>query len=531
MVSKQSAKYLAAVLIGLMSLGTGAQEAVDPAEPTEKPGAVIPIDEYDRGTPLRTAEGFLKAADESDYEKAAQYLDLRNLRGDARELSPEQLARRFDVITRRAEWKDVADFSDHPDGQVGDGLPSYRDAIGVVVADGEEFRLFMQKVPRGDGVDIWKISNASVVLIPQLYEVYGYNEIVENLRRKLPLHSFLGLELFKWVIVLAVSLLAYGTIVLTALIIRLFISESESPNHKRIFYFITRPFGIWVWFVAANSTATSLGRGITSEKIEQFSPISVVVTIWMLFVATGLLRDIYAAHLSSKGRAGAVVLLEPIVNGLKVFILIAAVLFYLDKIGINITTVLAGLGVGGVAVALALQKPMEDVFGAITLYTQQPVRVGDFCKVGDETGTIEEIGLRTTRLRTLANTLIAIPNSLLANEPIDNYSARQKILYRPVLRLRYDSSPQQLEQVMEGIRAVLANHERVLKENTRVRFKEIADDALLIEVYGYVSTTDWAEYLEFAEELNLQIMQVVADAGTSLTPPVKALQIEQGESG
>ena len=88
--------------------------------------------------------------------------------------------------------------------------------------------------------------------------------------------------------------------------------------------------------------------------------------------------------------------------------------FLLDNLGFNITTVLAGLGVGGIAVALALQKPMEDVFGAITLYTQQPVRVGDFCRVGNETGTIEEIGLRTTRLRTLGNTLIAIPNAQLA---------------------------------------------------------------------------------------------------------------------
>ena len=199
----------------------------------------------------------------------------------------------------------------------------------------------------------------------------------------------------------------------------------------------------------------------------------------------------------------------------------------MEQLGFSITTVLAGLGVGGIAVALALQKPTEDVFGAITLYTQQPVRVGDFCRIGTATGTIEEIGLRTTRLRTLANTVIAIPNSLLANEPIDNISSRKKILYRPVLRLRYDTTPEQLRQILEGIRELLSSHERVLKENHRVRFKEIADDALLVEVWAYLATTDWAEYLEFAEELNIRVLEIVARAGTSLSLPARTLHVEQ----
>ncbi len=184
-------------------------------------------------------------------------------------------------------------------------------------------------------------------------------------------------------------------------------------------------------------------------------------------------------------------------------------------------------GVGGIAVALALQKPMEDVFGAITLYTQQPVRVGYFCRVGTEMWTIEEIGLRTTRLRTLANTLIAIPNARLANEPIDNISARRKILYRPILRLRYDTTPEQLRNIMDGIRELFSSHDRILQDNHRVRFKEIADDALLVEAYAYLDTKDWSVYLELAEELNMQILEIVGQAGTTLTPPARTLHIEQ----
>jgi MscS family membrane protein len=288
------------------------------------------------------------------------------------------------------------------------------------------------------------------------------------------------------------------------------------------------PFGTWAVLMSVNSVATWLGRGVTAEAFQRMSPFPVLLTVWLMVAGMNLLRDIYSSRLDDRGRTGAMVLLHPAANAIKLLIAIAAVLIYLDQLGINITTVLAGLGVGGIAVALALQKPMEDVFGAITLFTQQPVRVGDFCRIGEATGTVEEIGLRTTRVRTLANTLIAIPNSQLASEPIDNISAREKIWYRPILRLRYDATPEQLRQILEGIRDLLSSHARVLQDdNPRVRFKEIADDALLVEVYAYLATTDWAEYLELAEELNIRILEIVAQAGTSLSLPARTLHVEQ----
>ena len=418
-------------------------------------------------------------------------------------------------------------MADDPAGRGNDNLPEYRDSIGIVVNNGKEIRLLMQKVPRGDGVAIWKVSNATVALIPELYEAFGYPEVVEDLRRSLPDASFLGYELFKWVLVLAVSILAYGTVFLIALVIRRVLGDPDTPSHRRIFRFLVLPFGIWVVLMSMNSVATSLGRGVTAEEVQRLSPFPILVTVWAMFACMNLLRDTYSSRLNDRGRTGAMVLLHPAANAIKLLVAVGAALIYLDQLGINITTVLAGLGVGGIAVALALQKPMEDVFGAITLFTQQPVRVGDFCRIGDETGTIEEIGLRTTRIRTLANTVIAVPNSQLANEPIDNISARQKIWYRPILRLRYDTTPEQLQQILEGIRDLLSSHERILQDNHRVRFKEIADDALLVEVYAYVNTTDWAQYLEFAEDLNIRVLEIVARAGTSLSRPARTLHVEQ----
>ncbi len=501
----------------------GAQEATPPAAE----GPVIPADDFDRGTPYRSGQGFMVVVGTGDYETAVEYLDLRNLHGEASELTGAQLARRLSVIINRATWVDVDELIDDPAGRRNDNLPDYRDSIGLVLNEGKEIRLLMQKVPRGDGVSIWKVSNATVSLIPQLYEIYGYPEFIEELRRNLPNTSFLGYEIFKWAVVLAAGLLAYVAVFLISLVIRQMLGEPNKPSHRRIFRFLILPFGLWVIIICVNTTAESLGAGDAAQALQRLSPLPILITVWMLFAAMNLFHEIYAKRLRDRDRPGAAVLINPATNAVKTLIAIGAALMYMDKLGINITTVLAGLGVGGIAVALALQKPMENVFGAFILYTQQPVRVGDFCRVGTETGTIEEIGLQTTRLRTLANTVIAIPNARLANEPIDNISARQKIRYRPILRLRYDTTPEQLRQILDGIRNLFSSHEQVLQDNHRVRFNEIADDALLVEAHAYLNTTDWAKYLELAEELNISILEIVAAAGTSLSLPARTLHVEQ----
>jgi MscS family membrane protein len=513
------------LLLAFVCVQIGAQDNSSAAEEADEP--VIPADEFDRGTPVRSAEGFLAAVDAGDYETAAEYLDLRNLRGAASELTGAQLARRLYVVVKRASWTDVGDLIDDPAGRKNDSLPVYRDSIGVVLVEGKEIRLFMQKVPRGDGVSIWKVSNATVSRIPELYGIFGYPEAIENLRRNLPDVIFLGYELFKYVILLAVGILVYGMVLLIAFVIRRTLDNHDLPSNRRIFRFLALPVGIWAVIMSLNGVAIWLGQTATAEAIQQVTPVPILITVWVMFAGMNLIRDIYASRLDNWGRPGALVLLRPVGTALKLLVTISAVLIYLDNLGVNITTVLAGLGVGGIAIALALQRPMEDVLGAVTLYTEQPIRVGDFCRIGTETGTIEEIGLRTTRIRTLANTVIAIPNGRLATEAIDNFSARKKILYRPVLRLRYDTSPAQLQQILESIRALFTSHERILQDDHRVRFKEIAEDALLIEAYAYLDTTNWTEYLELAETLNIRILEIVARAGTTLSLPARALHVER----
>jgi MscS family membrane protein len=303
------------LLLAFVCVQISAQNNGSAAEEADEP--VFPADEFDRGTPFRSAEGFLAAVDAGDYETAAEYLDLRNLRGAASELTGAQLARRLYVVVKRASWADVGDLVDDPAGRKNDSLPVYRDSIGVVLLEGKEIRLFMQKVPRGDGVSIWKVSNATVSRIPELYGIFGYPEVIENLRRNLPDVIFLGYELFKYVILLAVGILVYGMVLLIALAIRRTFDNHDHSSNRRIFRFLALPVGIWAVIMSLNGVAIWLGQTATAEAIQRVTPVPILITVWVMFAGMNLIRDIYASRLDNQGRPGALVLLRPVGTALK----------------------------------------------------------------------------------------------------------------------------------------------------------------------------------------------------------------------
>ena len=480
-------------------------------------------DEFDRVTPRRSLRGFLTAAQARDFESAAEYLDLRNLPSRMNPVNGPSLAQGLAIVIERELWIDLDEISDLPEGVSGDALPSYRDRFAEIELDGELITLLLQRVPRGDAEFVWKVSNKTVVIIPELYAEFGYGAVAERLIRILPDVTFLSVELFKWVITIGSALVAYPLLlVLLRFASGLFAKES-SPVHLLVKRFLTRPFLWLLMIIITNQVLYSLGLGIEAQRLANAQTVNIAIVTWVLLSATNLVRAIYRNRLLAKGSEGAVVLLGPISNAAKVIIVLFALLLWLNNLGFNITAMLAGLGVGGIAIALALQKPLEDLLGAVSLYSQQQAKVGDFCKIGDITGTIEEIGLRTTRVRTLDNTVVSIPNSKVAGDVLDNYSARQRIWYHPKLTLRYDSTSEQLKQVLSTTRDLLTAHEKVIDEPLRVRVTGFGDEGIELDVFAYIGTSVYADFLEIAEELNLAIMEIVADSGAQFAVPIRAL--------
>ena len=523
--------HLKIVLLLLVFFGFHPMANAQGQPPVLVPAAVEkgPEDALNRGTPRGSIVGFLDACSAVDFEKAAQFLDLRNLPDEVSELGGQELARQLNHVLSRAVWLDDYTVSDNPEGTKGDGLPSYRDELVVIKTQDGDVNLWMQHVPRGDGENIWKVSNRSVALVPKLYDEFSYPHFVERFRSWFPEDAyFLGFEAFKWAILLAVALLSWPALYLLARLLLVLFSSPTKPTYPVLRKALTGPLVVVGILLIGQVVIDKLGAGAQAQAVMKANTLNTIVVIWLFWSFANLVKTYQQEKLYALDRPGAAKLMRPITGFIKLTILLFGVLFWLANIGVNISTVLAGLGVGGLALALALQKPIEDMMGALSLFTQAPIRVGDFCKYGQITGIIEDISLRSTRIRTLTNTLVHVPNARIAHIEIENFSQRTMIRYWPTLRLRYDTSPDQIRTVAANILEVLEQHEQVHEKPLRVRFTDFDDDAILIKVNSFLKTTDFPESLAIAEELNLRIMEIVDAAGTKFALPGKSIYMEDG---
>jgi hypothetical protein len=200
-------------------------------------------------------------------------------------------------------------------------------------------------------------------------------------------------------------------------------------------------------------------------------------------------------------------------------VIFSGVLILLRHYGIDPTPALAGLGVGGIAIALAAQKTLENVIAGASLIFDQAVRVGDFLKMGDVQGTVDKVGLRSTRIRTLDRTIVSVPNSQIANVSLETLSERDKFWFHPVVGLRYETTSAQMRQVLDGIRQMLARQSEIDGASIRVRFLRLAASSLDVETFAYVYARDWAHFLEIQEGLLLKITEIVSAAGTGIAFP------------
>lgn len=485
-------------------------------------------DNLGRDTPRSSFIGFLQLSENFDYKTAAEFLDRRNLPRETREYGGEELARQLDFIIKRGMKIDVNLLSIKTSGQVVDGLPDYRDELGRLVSGDDELTLYMQRVPGVDDNFIWKVSNVSVALIPDLYEYFSYPDWVEKVRERLPDDvGFLGVELFKWVILFGVALVSAPVFWLLGFTLSLLFSKRSSPLYPAVRKLFCRPLVILAVMLLLGALLKELGLGATAQKLIESKTLMTLVIVWIMFSLIDLARASRREKFIAQGRSDAHILGRPMANALKLFILLAAVLVWLSNSGVNISTLLAGLGVGGIALALALQKPIEDLLGAVSIYSQRPIITGDLCKYGTTVGRVEEIGLRTTRIRTLSNTLVSVPNCIIAHGAIENLSARETMLYHPELPLRYDTSPEQMETIIAEIHQMAGSHDTVIADSVRIQFTEFSENSMIIKARIYVDTSDFSTYLQVVTELNMAIMKIISSAGAHFAQGAKTIMLEQ----
>jgi MscS family membrane protein len=254
---------------------------------------------------------------------------------------------------------------------------------------------------------------------------------------------------------------------------------------------------------------------------------SILIGAWLLWRMIDGLAAYFTARAAQTESSLDDQLVPFIAKTLKIFIVITGVLVVAQNMGYSISGLIASLGIGGIAVAMAAKDTIANVFGSIMILIDRPFAVGDWIKTSEFEGVVEEVGFRSTRIRTFGKTLVNVPNSTMANMVIDNIDARPKRRVKMRIGLTYNSSPERIQAAIDGIEGLLAGHVGVDQDFYLVKFDTFEDSSLSIFLYYFTKTTHWEEYLQVRQEVNIQIMKLLESLKLEFAFPTRTVYLEQ----
>jgi len=253
--------------------------------------------------------------------------------------------------------------------------------------------------------------------------------------------------------------------------------------------------------------------------------VTTLAVLWTAFRGIDLGRNVLERRSWAIDRPSSRSVLSIGARLAKVSVLLIAGIVVLAQLGVSVASLIAGLGIGGLAVALAAQKTLENLFGTLSIGVDQPMREGDVVKLYDFTGTVEQIGLRSTRIRTLDRTIITIPNGELANQRIESFTVRDRLRFAANIGLTYGTTAPQLRAVLGDVEAILRRHPKVAQDTVAVWFKELAASALILEVNALFRTTDWNEFVAIRQDLLLAFMAAIEQHGSAIAFPTQTVHV------
>lgn len=511
----------AIVVVAVLSTPGGAQQSPF-SQPSVTPTIAGPRDEFDRGVPRTTVEGYLDACAANDYTRASAYLDLRGVRAPDRKSRGPQLAHELCVVWDRTLWVDFDQLSARPQGEADDGLPSRRDLVGTISSTTGSTPVLLEQVPREDGTQIWKISATTVAQIPALYEEFGYGPLGNILPAPLFEVRLLQIQLWQWLGILVLLggayLAAWLAGMLSSRLLRSVVTHSHEGLNTKFEHLVVQPLRLvlGVAFFYAGSFWLALALPVRAAFSGITKALSIAAFTWLALRLVDLATYRVERRLLIRGRVAAVAILPVGRRTLKVFLIIVAALVSLENVGINMTSIIAGLGIGGLAIALAAQETVKNLFGGVALIADQPVRVGDFCRFGDKLGTVEDISLWSTRVRTPERTVIAVPNGQFVGLQLENFSKRDRFVLHSRFGLPRDAPPDRVRAILCSITAMLRAQSAVDARSARSHLIGISTDSLQIDVSAYIVAEDYNAFLEIQEDIYLRVLDIVDGCSSPL---------------
>ncbi|MFL6446993.1 MAG: mechanosensitive ion channel family protein [Bryobacteraceae bacterium] len=481
------------------------------------------MDPLNRVNPRSTVTAFLQACHQDDFNKAAQYLDLTRIPARQRAQQGPKLAQDLESLLNTASQFDVLQLSQDPQGNLADDPDPTIEHVATVVSNEQKFTLQLQRSQPANAPQAWLFAATTVAKVPQLVPIPSTESKIEaRLPRVLVATLILETPLWKWIALFLVALILVAAF---RMVVNLFQRSVQSVAAR------FRRTGSFAWMQAIVDPTLVLLSVMVFRIFEQMIAPAALTRVYvdrallMVVVASfawGLINllDFLIVRLDRRLNQRQRVVSHSVIylgrRVLKTVIAIFAAILILDNWGFNMTTIIAGLGVGGIAVALAAQQTIANVFGGVSVIGDAPVMVGDFGNFGGVVGTIEDIGLRSARVRTLSRSIVSIPNSAFAGMNLENYAVRDKILFNPTFGIKRTTSQDQIRRLLKSVGDMLARNKQVEVRQPPARISGYSMVSFTVEVFAYVLTTDMNEFYKHQDELYLAINEVVTSLNIEL---------------
>jgi MscS family membrane protein len=501
--------------------------------PEPEPDATSVADPFGRDTPRGTITGLLKALAARDYGRAANYFDLpRQAAAGAGEQGAE-LARQLQAtLDRGGTLASFSALSNEPGGRIDDGLPVDSERVGTLGGE-EKVPILLARGEGPAGAPIWRISEQTI------RELQSSARAAEAppATREADQVIIVGAPIGDWVLLFGIAagsfLLFYLISAAILALLRAGVSDRESNSVYRLLHAALPPLSLFLAVIGFHFWAGNVEVSIIARQtlLRYIGIVAWVALAWFALRLVDAVARVSTARMERQERRQAVSVILLLRRAAKVVLLAVAFVAILDTLGFDVTAGIAALGIGGIALALGAQKTVENLVGSVTVIADKPVQVGDFCRVGDVVGTVEDVGMRSTRIRTLERTLVTIPNADFSSRQIENYAKRDRFLFRPTIGVEYGISAAKLREGVELIEAVLKEHEKVDSEGARARFTEFGASSLDIEIFSYIMVSDFTESLVIRQELLLTIFERLEAAGLSIAFPTQKIFVVQDREG
>jgi MscS family membrane protein len=519
------AMYPEAALVNEKQSEGTATASVKPASQLRSPQATV--------KQFMAAMTRVTAGDEEAMEQALETLDLSKVSALIRTERGQQSARLLFTILQLADMPALEDIPQKTTKELYTLLKTPQGSI----------------VLRFSPQQTWLFSSRTIEKIPAIFDAMTLDEALDpengsvvalptsvQLRSQMPsvLKQGFLLEYWQWIGLFLIIVVGSIADKVLAWILRINVSrwQKTHPSFEGLDSNVLRPLGLIAMALMWWSGLNMLGLPDTALVILLVA-VKLLVSlsgIWGAFRIVDIFDALWANKAARTENKFDDLLVPMLSKSLKVFVVVIGIVFAADNLNIDVTSLLAGLGIGGLAFALAAKDLLGNFFGSVTVLLDRPFSIGDWVVIGDIEGTVEQVGFRSTRVRTFYNSLVTMPNSILTTTKIDNMGARRFRRMKQVLSVTYDTSPEKIEAFCEGIRKIIQLHPYMRKDYYQVYFNEYGAASLNVLVYVFWATPDWSMELRERHRFLLDILRLAKQLDVEFAFPTQTLYLKQGDT-